>query len=71
MKGRTRWIPRNVNPARKGEYECAVRITSRAPLFLWKLQWDGVGFLVPCPMVVHRWRGMTKKAHDAALKEAK
>lgn len=66
--GLTRWFPRQVTPARPGTYECAVRITSaQRSLMKWNLEWDGKGFLVPCPMVVHQWRGMTKKAYDAAL----
>lgn len=65
MKGKTKWYPRHVHPVRNGIYECAVRISSTAPLFLWMLEWDGAGFLVPFPMVVRKWRGQTKKsAHD-------
>ena len=72
MKGRTQWFPRDVDPTRPGVYECGVWITSAQPRpMLWKLEWDGVGFLVPCPMVVQQWRGMTKAAHLAAMKEAK
>jgi hypothetical protein len=67
MKGRTKWFPRHVRPVRPGFYECAVRLTSmQRSLMLWQLEWDGKGFLVPVPMVVHQWRGLTKKAHDAA-----
>jgi hypothetical protein len=29
-------------------------------LVLWELEWDGKGFLVPMPMVVHQWRGLAK-----------
>lgn len=68
MKGRTKWFPRHVQPARVGEYECAVQITSSAPPILWRLNWDGIGFHVPVPMIVRQWRGLTKKAHTAALK---
>ena len=64
MKGRTKWLPRSVQPVRVGEYECAARITSSAPPFLVRLPWDGKGFIVPIPMVVLRWRGLTKKAHQ-------
>jgi hypothetical protein len=35
---------------------------------LWRLEWDGTGFLVPFPMMVQCWRGMTKAAHRAASK---
>ena len=65
MKGRTKWFPRDVRPVRPGVYECAVRWTSRMPLALWMLEWDGVGFLVPIPMEVHQWRGLTKTAYKA------
>ena len=71
MKGRTQWFPRHINPARVGEYECAVQITSSAPCILWRLHFDGLGFRVPAPMIVRQWRGLTKKAHDAALKDTK
>lgn len=54
----TPWFPRSVAPVHIGEYECAVQITSSAPFLLWQLEWDGFGFLVPFPMVVHRWRGL-------------
>ena len=68
--GLTRWFPRHITPVRPGIYRCAVRLTSaQRVLFLWDLEWDGHGFLVPVPMVVYQWRGMTKKAHDAATKE--
>ncbi|MFN8995338.1 MAG: hypothetical protein ACK5X3_16960 [Pseudomonadota bacterium] len=67
MKGRTKWFPRHVRPVRPGFYECGVRITSmQRSLMLCRLEWDGVGFLVPCPMAVHQWRGMTKKAAKKA-----
>lgn len=59
-KGKTRWFPRHVHPVRNGQYECLVMLTSSAPNFLWTLEWDGKGFLVPCPMVVKHWRGLTK-----------
>jgi hypothetical protein len=59
---RARWRPRNVNPKKPGMYECGVRITSSQPkLFLWELEWDGVGFLVPFPMVVHQWRPLAER----------
>ena len=60
--GKTRWFPRDVKPVRVGTYECAVRISRAVPPLLWKLEWDGVGFLVPFAMIVLRWRGLTKKA---------
>jgi len=54
--------------AREGEYECAVLLTSlQRNLISWNLYWDGVGFRTPCPMVVVKWRGLTKRAHDAAI----
>lgn len=58
---RTRWFPRNTPPVRPGVYECGVRWTSamRHPV-LWHLEWDGKGFLVPVPMVVHQWRGLAR-----------
>lgn len=58
---RTAWIPRTTKPVYHGVYECSVMLTSCAPNFLWELEWDGVGFKVPCPMVVHAWRGLAKK----------
>ena len=67
MKGRTRWYPRNIHPFRNGHYECAVRISRSLPLIPWMLEWDGVGFVVPCPMEVHMWRGMTKKAYHQTI----
>ena len=69
-KGLTRWYPRHVNPIRNGGYECLVRIAG-CTYVIWpeKLEWDGRGFLVPIPMRVIQWRGMTKAAHIAALRE--
>ncbi len=67
MKGRTRWYPRHVHPVRNGTYECIARIAPRVNV-RWQLEWDGKGFLVPFPMAVHWWRGMTKAAHRAASK---
>lgn len=59
---RTPWFPRNTPPTRPGLYECGVRWTSAMPtLALWALEWDGVGFKVPIPMVVHQWRGLAKR----------
>lgn len=69
MKGRSRWASRNIHPVRNGEYECIVRISRALPPYLWPLEWDGKGFLVPIPMEVIKWRGLTKKAYDAAIKE--
>ena len=59
-KGKTKWFPRHIHPVRVGEYECVVQISRSMPLFLWRLEWDGVGFKVPFPMIVHRWRGRTR-----------
>lgn len=69
MKGYTRWHLRETPPVRPGEYECFVRICPGGYV-IWpeKLYWDGAGFLVPFPMVVKQWRGLTKQGHDAALK---
>lgn len=66
-KGKTKWYPRNVLPIRNGIYECAAIFTSSAPPFLFDLEWDGIGFLVPVPMRVVRWRGMTKVAYMEAI----
>ncbi|CAH1655034.1 hypothetical protein CHELA1G11_10880 [Hyphomicrobiales bacterium] len=68
MKGRTQWTPRSVEPVRNGVYECVVRISRAVPPMIWMLEWDGKGFLVEIPMIVLRWRGMTKKAHDEELR---
>jgi hypothetical protein len=69
VKGRTRWFPRHCLPMRLGPFECLVRVSSRVPLIRWMLEWDGKGFLVPFPMIVVRWRGMTKQAHREATKD--
>lgn len=60
---RTPWFPRETLPVRPGVYECAVRWTSamRYPV-VWKLEWDGKGFLVPIPMIVYHWRGLRCKS---------
>ena len=60
-KGKTRWFPRHVHPVRNGQYECRVRIMGGL-VGLWPLVWDGKGFVVPFPMVVYHWRGLTKSA---------
>lgn len=60
--GKTRWFPRDVSPVRNGQYECIVQISRSVPPLRWPLEWDGTGFLVPFPMIVHRWRGQTKRA---------
>ena len=65
-KGKTRWFPRHIRPVRNGEYECVVQVSRSVPAMLWRLTWDGKGFIVPIPMVVHRWRGMTAKATGRA-----
>lgn len=70
MRGRTRWLPRYTAPVRNGVYECQVRISRAVPRLLWELEWDGRGFLVPFPMVVVWWRGMTKQAHATAMAAA-
>lgn len=69
MKGRTRWTPRSVHPIRNGTYECIVQISRAVPPMIWMLEWDGKGFLVPVPMIVHRWRGLTKKAYISELEK--
>lgn len=54
---RARWRPRSVSPTKPGTYECAARFTSAVRgLVRWDLEWDGVGFLVPIPMAVVKWR---------------
>lgn len=60
---KTKWFPRNTPPTRPGLYECAVVITSmQRRLINWGLlEWDGKGFLVPCPMSVRQWRGLRNK----------
>ena len=67
MKGRTRWYPRHITPVRHGAYECHVRLPGGVRT-IWSgpLYFDGVGFLVPMPMMVLHWRGMTKAAHKDA-----
>jgi len=62
-KGRTKWYPRHVHPVRTGIYECAVQISRAVPLLIWKLEWDGVGFLTEMPLVVKKWRGLTRKEY--------
>ncbi len=69
-KGLTRWYPRSTPPVRRGLYECAAQISRSVPPIRWMLEWDGVGFLVPCPMAVLRWRGRTKKAALGTAPEA-
>lgn len=64
MKGRTRWFPRHIKPVRNGKYECVVRISSSVPAMKWMLPWDGIGFIVPVPMIVYKWRGLTKRQSD-------
>lgn len=55
---RSRWYRRHQPPTRPGAYECLAKITSSAPAFLFDLEWDGKGFIVPIPMVVQWWRGL-------------
>jgi len=59
----TQWHERKTPPTRKGFYECAVRVCGiQRNLIIWGLlEWDGVGFIVPMPMVVHKWRGLAKE----------
>lgn len=66
-KGKTRWYQQGVDPVRRGFYECAVQISRSLPCILWSLEWDGIGFLVPCPMIVRQWRGQTLKAFRATV----
>lgn len=67
VKGKTRWFPRKTHPVRNGTYECRVRLAGGV-VALWDLEWDSVGFLVPFPMIVFHWRGMTRAAHKAQMK---
>lgn len=68
---RTPWFPRDTPPTRPGFYGCGVRWTSAMPtLTLWKLEWDGKGFLVPMPMVVRQWRGLARQPRRAAMSSA-
>ena len=70
MKGRTKWYPRHIVPVRHGAYECFVRVAGGLHT-VWPepLQYDGKGFLVPLPMGVIKWRGLTKAAHNATQAE--
>lgn len=64
---RSRWFRRNDPPTIPGTYECGVKLTSSARrLILWDLEWDGRGFVVPCPMEVHQWRGLAHRPRRAA-----
>ena len=65
-KGLTRWYPRSVAPVRVGMYDCGVRIAPGV-VVLRRLEWDGIGFLVPFTMTVVQWRGLTKKEYEASL----
>lgn len=67
---RTPWFPRDIKPAHQGEYECAVKISSSVPALLWRLKWDGIGFLVPFPMVVLSWRGLVKRPPGVATDQS-
>ena len=64
--GKTRWFLRCVKPVRNGMYECRVRVAGGLST-LWMLEWDGVGFLVPFPMVVYSWRGQAKAVHRKSV----
>lgn len=72
MQGRTRWFPVGIKPAREGFYECIIRVPGMPFFVIWgnKLYWDGVGFLVPIPMMVRQWRGQTR-AEYVRTKEPK
>ena len=61
-KGKTRWFPCSIHPLRHSNYECVVQISRTVSPMLWTLPWDGIGFIVPVPMIVHRWRGQTRRA---------
>ena len=64
---RSRWFPVKVRPVHHGMYECGVWVTSaQKKLFLWDLEWDGIGFLVPCPMVAKYWRGLKHQPRGKA-----
>ena len=69
---KTKWFPRDTQPTRPGLYKCAVLITSaQKSLINWGLlEWDGVGFLVPCPMIVKQWRGLRHKPSNAGVSGA-
>ncbi len=70
--GHSQWFKRSEPPVNPGEYECIAWFTSSAPSSIWRLQWDGHGFLTPIPMVVDYWRGLTRaglKRAQAAAKE--
>jgi hypothetical protein len=66
---KTKWFPRKTPPVRQGLYECAVRLCGlQRGLIVWGLlEWDGKGFLVPCPMVVRQWRGLRHKPSNVEL----
>ena len=66
----TPWVPRHIEPVRNGFYDCVVRIPGGLVTF-WRLEWDGIGFKVPMPMIVREWRGLTKSAAHQAAKEPK
>lgn len=60
---KTKWFPRKTPPGMHGFYECAVRLCGpQRGLVVWGLlEWDGVGFKVPCSMIVRKWRGLRHK----------
>lgn len=68
--GQTPWFARHEKPVRPGEYECIAWFTSSAPSSIWRLTWDGKGFICPIPMVVDYWRGLTNAGYEGALKVA-
>lgn len=67
-RGLSRWLPISVPPVREGDYECIVQISRSVPAIRWRLTWDRRGFRVPCPMIVHHWRGQTRRAVIAAAR---
>lgn len=71
MNGRSKWFKRPELPVREGFYEVAYVVTSmQRHAFLGRAYWDGVGFIVDMPLMrIVRWRGMTKKAYDEAMKQ--
>jgi len=60
---KTKWYPRETHPEMTGFYECAVRLCGlQRGLIVWGLlEWDGIGFKVPVPMNVRKWRGLRHK----------
>ena len=63
MSDKTKWFSRTEPPTINGLYECQVRLCGlQRGLVQWGLlEWDGKGFIVPCPMIVRMWRGLRRK----------